>query len=490
MNLRSKARRMNAQSLKFKIWRYFILFSAAILVVLWLLQIVFMKTYYRSMKTIQVNKIGESIAQEYGKSDFEQTVFRSSFNNGLMVQVLDENGTPTGDLANTQGFRQQPVDPLAFATLTYRLSQSGTGRVSYIFTQDGRQQDSPAGGETLTFGALLTASGGAQRYLYINAQIAPVDATSTVLQTQLAIVTALSLVLSLLLSFFIASRLARPIAGINETASRLAGGDFGVRFQGGGYTEVDQLAATMNFLTSELSKTEQLRRDLIANVSHDLRTPLTMVKMYAELIRDVSGDRPEKRAAHAQTIIDEADRLSLLITDMLDLSKIQSGTAALSPEVFDLGQMARVLLTRFSALAERDGYVFSLQLEGDTEVLADEPKIERVLYNLVGNAVNYTGADKRVALRVRQVQNGVRFSVSDTGKGIAPERLPLIWERYYKVNGSHAHQVVGTGLGLSIVKGLLEAHGARYGVESAVGHGSTFWFELQAPKPEAAETEK
>lgn len=480
MKRRKQTARPDAHSLKFKMWRYFILFAAAIMVVLWLLQIVFLKTYYRSMKRIQVEKIGASIAQAYGTADFENTVFRLAFNNGLLVQVLDEKGSPTDDLSGGTAATPPPPDAAAFSTLLHRLAQSGGNQVSYSYDENGRN---PAGGETLTFGALLHTAGGKTRYLYINAQIAPVDATATVLQTQLLIVTLLSLVLSLALSFFIASRLARPIMGINDTASKLADGDYGVRFTGGGYTEINELAATMNALARELSVTEQLRRDLLANVSHDLRTPLTMVRMYAELLRDVSGGVPEKRAAHAQIIMDEADRLNTLINDMLDLSKIQSGAAPLDCAAFDLGEKARVILIRFSGLAERDGYRFSLDHTGDTAVWADEQKIERVIYNLVGNAVNYTGADRHVSLRVERQADGVRFSVSDTGEGIPPERLEKIWERYYKAGS--AHRVVGTGLGLSIVKALLEAHGAPFGVQSTPGRGSTFWFTLQPAKDHA-----
>lgn len=468
--------RIDPKGLQFKIWRYFVAFAAIILVLLWLLQIVFLRTYYQSMKTLEVQKIGNDIAAAYGTSSFADTVFKYSFNNGLMVQVLDENGEPQTDWQQNgsgDNFHPGPPDPLAFATLTYRLSQSTDGWVTYISDDNNHH----VGGQTLTYGAVLK-SGRGKRYLYINAQIAPVDSTSAVLQTQLIIITVLSLLLSLGISLLIASKLARPIVRMTATAEKLAGGDFGVQFESGSYTEINRLATAMNYMTGELSKTEQLRRDLIANISHDLRTPLTMVKMYAELIRDVSGGQTEKRTAHAQLIIDEADRLSLLIKDMLDLSRIQAGTESLKPAAFDLGEKARVILTRFAVLAERDGYRFSLDCAGDTSVTADERKIEQVIYNLVGNAVNYTGADKTVALRVTRRDDGVCFSVTDTGKGIPPEKCAHIWERYYMAKETTRHRVVGTGLGLSIVKGILVAHRARFGVDSTAGKGSTFWFVL------------
>lgn len=468
---------MDPKGLQFKVWRYFVVFSGIIMGLLWLLQIVFLRTYYQSMKTLQVQKIGDTIAAAYGTSSFNDTVFKYSFNNGLMVQVVNQNGVSQNGWRTTgadSSLHPAPMDPLDFATLTYRISQSSNGRVSYLSDTN----DHRVGGQTLTYGALLKSSGTTKLYLYINAQIAPVDSTSTVLQTQLIIVTILALILSLGVSLLIASKLARPIIRMTKTAEKLADGDFDVTFQTGSFTEINRLSSTMNYMTQELAKTEQLRRDLIANISHDLRTPLTMVKMYAELIRDVSGARPEKRTAHAQVIIEEADRLSLLITDMLDLSKMQAGTESLRLVSFDLGEKARVILTRFQVLAERDGYQFTLNCSGDTTVEADEQKIEQVIYNLVGNAVNYTGENKKVTLEVARRDDGVYFSVTDTGKGISPEQCAQIWERYYSAKGVKRHQIVGTGLGLSIVKGILDTHHARFGVDSTVGKGSTFWFIL------------
>lgn len=209
-----------------------------------------------------------------------------------------------------------------------------------------------------------------------------------------------------------------------------------------------------------------------------------MVKMYAELIRDVSGLQPEKRREHTQVIIDEVDRLSALLTDLLDLSRMQSGTLELHLSAFDLAEKTQVILSRFDVLTQKKGYSFSLECTGDLRVRADEPKIEQVIYNLLGNAVNYTGKDKKIAVRLREGDGGVRFEVKDTGAGIPPDELPSIWERYYRAGREQGREAAGTGLGLAIVKGILEQHRARYGAESAPGQGSTFWFELPRPGTE------
>jgi signal transduction histidine kinase len=465
-------KKIDTKGLKFKLWGYFVLFAAVIMLALWLLQIVFLKTYYESMKTAQIEKIGDSIISEYGKSDFQALIYRLSYNNGIVVQIFDQSGNQKPSQNMFENMNSPHMNPQALSDLISKISQSQNGKTSYITT------DPRVNGQVLVYGAILANTPNGPLYLYINSQIAPIGSTTAVLQTQLVIVTIISLLLALLISLLIASRLSRPITKITRTAKELAGGNYNVRFLTGNYSEINQLADTLNYATAELSKTDELRRELIANISHDLRTPLTMIKMYAELIRDVSGEKAEKRSAHTQVIIEEADRLSALITDMLDLSKLQAGTAQMNIKEFDLGEKTKTILNRFHALSERDGYVFKLELDPGIMVWADEQKIEQVIYNLVSNAVNYTGEDKTVAIKVKKSGTKARLEVIDTGKGIPEDKLEQIWERYYKVKETHKRAVVGTGLGLSIVKGILEAHHAGFGVESAVGKGSDFWFEL------------
>ena len=164
---------------------------------------------------------------------------------------------------------------------------------------------------------------------------------------------------------------------------------------------------------------------------------------------------------------------------MLDLSKIRAGTRKLTQEYFDLAETVRATMLRYEKLTEKDGYSIDFSSDEESiEVYADRTMMLQVIYNLINNAINYTGENKKVSVKLTKKDKCVRFSVTDSGAGIAPEELPLIWDRYYKVDKVHRRAMVGTGLGLSIVKSILEAHKATYGVESTVGVGSTFWFEL------------
>ena len=236
----------------------------------------------------------------------------------------------------------------------------------------------------------------------------------------------------------------------------------------------------MTEASRELEKTDMYQKDLIANVSHDLRTPLTMIRSYAEMIRDLSGDNPVKRNQHLGVIIEESDRLNILVNDMLNLSRMQQRKIVLEKSEFDLSDSVRTLLTSYEILAENEGYKFIYNNSEALPVFADKAKITQVISNLINNAVKYCGEDKEIIINVKRVaRSKVRCEIIDHGQGIAPDEVSHVWERYYKSSTHHVRQTDGSGLGLSIVREILNLHKAQYGVNSKLGKGSTFWFELE-----------
>jgi signal transduction histidine kinase len=232
---------------------------------------------------------------------------------------------------------------------------------------------------------------------------------------------------------------------------------------------------TLEYASRELAKTDNLQKELISNISHDLRTPLTMIKGYSEVMRDIPG---ENTPENIQVIIDETTRLSELVNDMLDLSRIQSGTRKPEYECFSITDTVKDTLTRYEKLIKQDGYNIEFISDGEAMVIADRGMILQVIYNLINNAINYTGDDKRVTVKQTITEEAVVISVSDTGEGITEKDLEQIWGRYYRVDKMHRRATIGTGLGLSIVKQILEIHNTSFGVDSEKGKGSTFWFEL------------
>ena len=278
-----------------------------------------------------------------------------------------------------------------------------------------------------------------------------------------------------MLSFSIAKKISAPIIKINKNARTLATGDYSITFNKDGYSEIAELAETLNYTAKELSKVEELRQELIANISHDLRTPLTMITGYGEVIRDLPG---ENTPENIQIIIDEAKRLTSLVNNVLDISKLQAGVQTPNLMPFNLTKLIDEIFNRYTKLTEKDSYDITFEKETDVFVNADEIRITQVLYNLLNNAITYTGADKKIIIRQIVKDKKVRIEIIDTGEGISQDDLPYIWDRYYKVTGQHKRAQIGTGLGLSIVKAILKLHNAEFGVNSEIGKGSTFWFEL------------
>ena len=299
----------------------------------------------------------------------------------------------------------------------------------------------------------------------------------SIIQKEFIYGTIFVLAISLLIAYFLSRRFSNPIMKMTKESKKMVNGDYDVSFKESNIEEINELAYTLNKATKELSKTENLRRELLANVSHDLKTPLTLIKANAEMVKDLTYSNEEKREANLNVIIKETDRLNMLVEDILDLSKAQSKTMKLEIKRLNLNNLMESILTRYKVLEERDNYKINFNYDKEYVVKADIKRLEQVIYNLINNAINYTGKNKIVNVNLVDKNNCVRVEVKDTGKGIDKEELKYIWDKYYKADKSFHRLTVGTGLGLSIVKNLLELHNFKYGVESSK-KGTNFYFDI------------
>lgn len=451
------------------------LITVGIMFLLWVLQILFFNVFYEKMKEGEIAKNAQTLSSYKYVDDLNNARYKMMLLDGIYSDVYVRQGnvfrTPLNMEIYSQG--QELYDDNILFELVNKIDMSRNGEASVVLPNHMGEE------YKLMLYGVKTELQDSENSLYVitYSMLSPTGPTVGILLNQLIWVSVIAIVLTLLIAFFLSRRISKPIRKIAQTAEELGKGNYNVHFEEYEYEEINYLSSTLNYATVELGKTEQMRKDFIASVSHDLRTPLTMIKAYGELIRDISGDNKEKRDKNLQVIIDESDRLSDLVTDCLDLSKLQAGTEDLKLTAVDLKEETEFVCNQFDIYRENQGYTIEAKFEGDDFlVLADKGKIHRVLYNLIGNAINYTGEDKKILLLVNSDEKGVSFFVKDTGKGIAKEDLQQIWERYNRGSHKQKKQVVSTGLGLSIVKEVLQAHKVKFGVDSELGKGSTFWF--------------
>lgn len=323
-------------------------------------------------------------------------------------------------------------------------------------------------------------AGNGQYTVILSTSMAQVTEAAVVLDELLPTVGLGLLVLSVVAAWLFSRWFTRPLTQLSRAAREMAGGNYDVRVEPTRSSEeLLQLSEDFNHMASEVKKAAQLQRDLLANVSHDLRTPLTLIKGYAETVRDITGDNPDRRTEQLNIIVDETDRLSGLVNSVMELSKVSSGVEKPQMVLFDMAQLCEEVAERYEAVCAQNGY--TLKLEADTPCLvgADPAMMERVLHNLLGNAMHHIGEDGVFVLRcIPRQEGGARIEVEDHGEGIAAADLPYIFDRYYRSRSDAGK--VGTGLGLSITKAIFQSHGCRFGVNSTPGEGTTFWFTLDA----------
>ena len=477
-----------------RIFVYFLLFTALLLGLLWLMQIVFLDDFYRMQKTDMLKSSSESIVRNIDNENLQALVERIAEENGMCVLVMDggmkelascevspgciihhiarrelkrfadglgESAQPQVKVFPMAGFRNRDYDERKFQG---RVPPSDTGEASSMVTV---QQ------------ALL--ADGSRVYVFLNTLVTPVSATVQTIRNELYLISAALVLLSFLMSLVLSRRIARPLAETTAAAAGLSHGSY-TPVENAGYREIDQLNAQLTQTAKDLKRVEKMQRELIANISHDLRTPLTLIEGYAEVMRDLPG---ENTPENMQVIIDETKRLSTLVNAVLELNNAKHAENNLEKKRFNLTECIRGIMGRYAKLTQQDGYHIVFEPQRDVWVVGDEVKVQQVIYNLINNALTYTGEDHTVRVTQQVQQNQARIAVCDSGEGIAPDDLPYIWDRYYRGSKPHKRAAIGSGLGLSIVKGILDSHGLTYGVDSAQGKGSVFWFEMPEAGTEA-----
>lgn len=481
-NAHTQARRFRI-SIKHKIWIAIMSTVLVLIGVLWLLQVVFFEDYYLRQKSKEIvkstNEIVDAIYNN-GLYNSGEALINIGLKNTICIDVSDLDGRP---LVQYEGLGDNcavhtivNVKPwIISSTLT-----SDSGRFSYEMNHPRYNT------RYYTCGMIASDTSGTSYIVTATATLAPLQEAISIIRTQLIYVSLLLVVLSTVIAFFVARSMTKPIKKISNAAKQIANGKLDVDVEVKSRDEIGELSDSFKYMSKELAKVNVLQKELVANISHDIRTPLTMIRGYAETIKDLTGDNKATRERQLDIIIDETQHLTTLVNDVMDLSLMQAGQVRLNAEPFDIAKKSQDILKRFELLEHTKGFTFTLDLCGKQgySVIGDSLRIEQVLYNLINNAINHIGDIKHITVKIYNTDalgsNGqpiVRIEVSDTGTGIKQEDLPLIWDRYYKPYKKDKKEM-GTGLGLSIVKAVLINHNSNFGVSSVLGKGSTFWFTL------------
>ncbi len=453
-----------------------------VLVMLWLMQIVLLSAYFKEMKITQVKEVSNVIEESIENNQFSIKVQISAVQNnvcglvynskGQLLYQVDALGLGCVLNSNAIGFTQKIMN------YTQLVDESPEKEFALTVTNSVIQQD------MIIFGKKLNLNFGSY-YIFLNSSLLPIDSTISILQQQFIYVTIIVFVLFSIVSLIISSRLSKPIINMKKEAIKLAHGNYDVKFEKGEFTEFTELAETLNYTSEELKKMDELRKDLIANVSHDIKTPLTMIKAYAEMIKDISGDNKKKREQHLDVILDEVNHLDHLVQDMTQLSQFQSNVVTLQNKNFNVVDLVNESLRLLDGLIKSNKIQVQIFAPKEVIVIGDPLKIKQVLINFINNAIKFIGKDNQLVIQILCEEETVRIEVIDHGIGISSDDLPYIWDRYFKIDKHHHRNVAGTGLGLSIASAILKSHGCNFGVTSELDKGSVFWFEMKyAKKPE------
>lgn len=457
---------MKRNSLKKKILKYLIIFTFIILGVIWLLQILSLDIYYEMSKKSEIKNIASKVKSAYAENDYSNILDNLAYREDVCIEIIEDKNISYFTDSASRGCLIGSNE-----LNSYKLSFMSSGNNSVTY----RVINPRFKNKALIYGLKIDEN----TYAFISTSLEPISSTVSLLKRQLILTIGIVLLVAFLIAYTISKKISSPIEKITNISKKMSSGNYDVNFDTGtDINEIKELEITLNKMSEELSKTENLRREFLANVSHDLKTPLTLIKANAEMVRDLNYNNKEKREKSLNTVTSEVDRLNLLVEDILDLSKIQSNAEDLDLEEFNISEIIRTIVERFNVLCERDGYSIECDLF-DFNITADKKKIEQVIYNLITNAINYTGDDRKVFIKMKDDNNKVKVEIIDTGNGINDEDLEHIWDKYYKADKKYKRVTYGTGLGLSIVKNILNLHKFEYGVESKKNEGTTFYFYVK-----------
>lgn len=455
-------KKTNTPTIAKKLRRYLIFFAVSILGSLWLFQGFFLDRFYSLVKTREIVQLSHRIENSYlngSLNDFAKTALETS----SQVQIVNARGQVVLD----SGWQPNPyIQQMSSRIYQYIFNSLSVGKGRVI---DIKQFDATSNLPKTTLSYALKLDNNA--LLFIQTELVPVGATVAMIRIQLILISIIIISLALFIANRFSSQISKPMVAITEDAGVLTTGDYNHEIKVHGYQEIEVLSDTLNQLRVDLKRVESMRNELLSNVSHDLRTPLTMITGYIELMKDF----PQERTVdNFDLIANEALRLKEMVQTLLDLSRIQQGIESIQMKPVDSKAWLESTGLRYQKLAIQRQIVVKAD---DAVVEGDPTLLNQALENLINNALAHT--EGSILIQGTNTDNGYVVEVIDEGPGIPSDDIQRIWDRYYTTNLDHARDQKGFGLGLSIVKGIFDSHKIHYSAKNNPDKGATFTFTLK-----------
>ncbi len=458
-------------SLRLQLILYMVLFIVAVLGIIYLFQTNFLDSFYKRNKISTLMSVGRNVATYVGQEDIDNILDQVGMSNEVCVRVVSNNA----NLNYTGACTLRNLDNYTINRIAAETIENGDEKMFDDFKYQRPFDSRP---EDIYIFAKMLKYADEDVMVLVSSGITPLNVTISTLKSQYMIIALIVIVMSVFLALLLSRFLLKPIVQINMESQNLSKGLYdGVRIRTSS-KEYDELNHTLIQANEDIQKADKARKELLGNVSHDLRTPLTMIVGYGEMMKDIPE---EKNDENIDIIIEEAKRLSALVDDLIDISKIEDDSVELKKQTIHLNDLLTSVYHQYQKYCETQGIDLELKLSENILVELDEKRIRQVLYNFINNALNYNDKEKQeIVLGVEKKDDVYRVYVHDNGCGIAEEDLGNIWDRYYKVDKEHKRHLIGSGIGLSLSRELLKAHGLNYGVESQENVYSRFYFDVKA----------
>jgi len=458
-------------SLRVQLVFILLIFVIAVMGLVYFVQTTFLDDFYKTNKIKSLSSVAYSIADMIGDEDFDEIIEHMSMSNEVCVRVVSnkEDYCYSGP-CTLKGIDNNTINMIASEV----VAQENGEKLFDNFRYQRHFQDKP---EDVYIFAKMIEYDEERILILVSSGITPLNTTISTIKSQYLLISSIIVAMTIILALILSRFILKPIKQINNESKNLSKGEYDATKVATNSLELSELNEGLEKANEDILKAEKAKKELLGNVSHDLRTPLTMIVGYGEMMRDLPEENNED---NINVIIDEAKRLSTLVDDLIDISKIDAIKLELNRTEVDLNDFLSSVYRQYEKYCQTQKIDFSLKLSDDIKVSIDEKRIKQILYNFINNSLNYNNKDKQVIeLGSEKIDDFYRVYVYDNGEGIEANDIKNIWDRYYKVDKEHKRHHIGSGIGLSLAKELLEAHGLNYGVESQKGEYSKFYFDIK-----------